>query len=96
MQSSKIKFCSLKVLITGDVTGVGFRYWALRRAQLLKLTGWVRNVSKGTVEVVAEGEKESLEEFVKRCHHGPDVAWVEKVEVKWADATGEFTGFEIR
>ncbi len=86
----------VNLLILGDVTGVGFRYWTLRRAQLLELTGWVRNVSKGKVEIVVEGEKESLEEFIKRCHHGPDVAWVEKVKVKWEDATEEFTGFEIR
>ena len=85
----------IHLLITGDVTGVGFRYFALRRAQLLKLTGWVRNVSKGTVEVVAEGEKDKLQELIKRCNHGPDVAWVEKVEVKWGEATGEFTGFRI-
>lgn len=86
----------IRLLISGDVTGVGFRYWTLKRAQLLKLTGWVRNISKGQVEVAAEGEKESLEEFIKRCHRGPDVANVEKVEVKWGEATGEFVGFRIR
>ncbi len=86
----------IHVLINGDVTGVGFRYWTLRRAQLLKLTGWVRNVFKGQVEIVAEGEKEQLDEFIKRCHHGPDVAMVEKVDVKWGEAKGEFAGFEIQ
>ena len=86
----------IHLLILGDVTGVGFRSWTLRQARGLGLTGWVKNVSKGVVEVLAEGEKESLEEFIKRCHHGPDVAWVEKVEVKWGEATGEFTGFGIR
>lgn len=86
----------IQLLITGDVTGVGFRYFALRRAQSMGLTGWVRNVFKGTVEALVEGEKDKLEEFIKRCHHGPDVAWVEKVEVKWGEATGEFIGFVIR
>lgn len=86
----------IRLLISGDVTGVGFRYWTLKRAQLLKLTGWVRNISKGTVEIVAEGEKDKLEEFIKRCHRGPDVANVEKVEVKWGEAAGEFVGFEMR
>lgn len=86
----------IHLLINGDVTGVGFRYWTLRRAQMLRLTGWIRNVSKGQVEIVAEGEKECLEELIKRCHHGPDVAMVEKVDVKWGEAKGEFAGFEIR
>lgn len=84
------------LLILGEVTGVGFRYFVLRRAQLLKLSGWVRNVSKGQVEAVAEGEKDKLEEFIKRCRHGPDVANVEKVEVKWTEATGAFRWFEIK
>lgn len=86
----------IHLLILGDVTGVGFRYFALRRAQSLGLNGWVRNVSKGQVEAVAEGEKDKLEEFIKRCNHGPDVAWVAQVDVKWGEATGEFTGFKIR
>lgn len=86
----------IHLLILGDVIGVGFRYFVLRRAQLLKLSGWVRNISKRQVEAVAEGEKENLEEFIKRCHHGPDVANVEKVEVRWEKATGAFTWFEIK
>lgn len=86
----------VNLLITGDVTGVGYRYWAVQQAKKLGLTGWVRNVSKGCVEIAAEGEKEKLEELMKLCHKGPEVAWVEKVEVKWGEATGEFEGFEIK
>ncbi len=86
----------INLFIIGDVTGVGFRSWTLWQAKKLGLTGWVRNVSKGVVEIVAEGEKQKLEELMKLCHQGPDVAWIEKVDVKWLEATGEFLGFEIK
>ena len=46
--------------------------------------------------MTAEGEKNKLDELIKRCRHGPDVSFVEKVEVKWGEATGEFVRFEIR
>lgn len=83
------------LVISGDVQGVGFRSWALRQAQGLRLVGWVKNRNDGGVEVVAEGEKNDLEELVKRCKQGPQVAWVAKAEVMWKEATGEFLGFEV-
>jgi len=82
--------------IHGDVTGVGFRSWTVGNAKELDLTGWVRNADKNTVEAVFEGPRDKLEEMIKLCQHGPEVAWVEKVDVKWEDPTGEFVGFEIR
>lgn len=83
------------LVISGDVQGVGFRSWALRFAQGTSLTGWVKNREDGAVEVVAEGVKKDLEELVKQCQHGPDVAWVERVDLTWEEALGEFVGFEV-
>ncbi len=87
------------MIISGDVQGVGFRAWALRYAQGKSLTGWVKNRRDGTVEMVAEGEREILEDLVKRAHQGPDVAWVESVDVAWEEAgageAGEFVSFEV-
>ena len=84
------------ILIHGDVTGVGFRAWTVRKAQDLGLTGWVRNLTDEIVELTAEGPKEKLEELIFLCRKGPEVSWVEKVEINWQNATGEFTDFTVR
>lgn len=83
------------VFIYGDVIGVGFRAWTARNAKELGLTGWVRNVSRETVEAVFEGPKEKVEEMVKRCHKGPEVAWAERVDCRYEEVKGEFMGFDI-
>lgn len=82
------------LFIYGDVIGVGFRVWVVRNARELGLTGWVRNTDDGLVEAVCEGDEEKVKEMIERCKKGPEVAWVEKVEVKWEETKGEFKGFE--
>lgn len=84
------------IFIHGDVIGVGFRAWILRQAQAKGLTGCVKNVDRNTVEAVFEGPEEKVKQMVAECHKGPEVAWVEKVEIKWEDTSGEFEGFEVR
>lgn len=85
----------VRLIISGDVVGVGFRSFVLRYAQDFRVTGFVRNRKDQTVEIVAEGKKETLEKFVKYCRRGPDVAWVEDVNVAWLSATGEFMDFSV-
>lgn len=86
----------VRLIITGDVQGVGFRAWVRRYARDTSLlTGWVKNRDDGTVEVLAEGGKKDLEEFIKQCEQGPEVAWVQGVEVTWEEATDELVGFEV-
>jgi len=76
---------------------VGFRDFVWRRARFLGLTGYVRNGDDGrTVEVVAEGERESLEQLLEYLREGPRLARVEDVEVHWGEASGRFTDFYIR
>lgn len=86
----------LHLLISGDVVGVSFRLSTIYIARELGLVGWVRNTENGGVEIVAEGPKEKLENLVKWAHKGPPIARVEKVEVEWQKATGEFTEFGIK
>ncbi len=83
------------ITISGDVQGVGFRAFVLRQAQDLRCVGWVKNRDDGAVESLAEGEREALEELMKACKRGPEVAWVKHVEVRWEKAMGEFVTFEI-
>ncbi len=85
------------VFITGDVIGVGFRAWVVSHAQKLGLFGWVRNVfePKQAVEAVFEGKKEDVEKMIELCKKGPEISWVENVEVTNELSTGEFDGFSI-
>jgi len=73
------------LVIQGRVQGVGFRYFTLRRAQALGLTGWVHNLANGDVEVEAEGEREQLEKLVELLRTGPSNARVEGVTQEWSE-----------
>uniref|UniRef100_A0A7C4TF05 Acylphosphatase n=1 Tax=candidate division WOR-3 bacterium TaxID=2052148 RepID=A0A7C4TF05_UNCW3 len=84
------------LLISGIVQGVFFRAHSRDIAQRLNLTGWVRNLPNGMVEIVAEGDITALKEFVEWCHIGPPGARVREVEIKWEEPTGEFRDFEIK
>lgn len=83
------------VYIYGDVVDVGFRAWIKRQAEALGLTGWVRNASGETVEVLFEGPKEKVEKMVELCRKGPEVSWVERIDVKKEKATNELMSFDI-
>lgn len=83
------------IIVLGKVQGVFFRVCAKRKAEELKLAGWVKNAPNGKVEIAAEGEEKNLKDLVKWCYTGPNGARVEKVAVKWEDYKGEFDGFKI-
>jgi acylphosphatase len=84
-----------RVLISGRVQGVSFRWYTQRTAQRLGLAGWVRNVWDGRVEALFEGPDQKVREAVTWCHHGDGMARVEDVEVTYEKASGEFEGFRI-
>jgi acylphosphatase len=86
----------LSARVIGRVQGVGFRWWARRRAEALGLTGWVMNADdERSVELVAEGEPERLDELERFLHIGPDGARVERVDIRREPASGEFDEFGI-
>jgi len=85
----------LHAVVHGDVQGVGFRYFVQRKAQQLGLQGWVRNNDNGTVEVVAEGSREQLEDLKRALQEGPRMARVDRVETRWSNATGGMRGFDL-
>ncbi|HEX7805666.1 MAG TPA: acylphosphatase [Cellulomonas sp.] len=70
-----------RVVVHGDVQGVGFRWSCAREAERLGVHGWVLNRSDGAVEIVAEGEPAAVEQLVTWAHHGPRHAVVSRVEV---------------
>ena len=84
-----------QIRIRGRVQGVYYRASMVQEAHKARLCGWVRNREDGSVEAVAEGTRAAIESLLAWCLQGPPGARVERVDVTWADATGEFSGFVI-
>ena len=96
MPDSKSLENRLHAWIGGQVQGVGFRMFVQERAVSLSIIGWVRNRWDGRVEVVAEGERNQLEQFLGKLRDGPRSAHVSELKFEWKNATGEFKNFGIR
>jgi acylphosphatase len=84
-----------RFLVTGRVTGVGFRYFTQDVARREGVTGIVRNLPDGRVEVIAEGETESLTRLEAALRRGPSHARVEHVEIDALPVAGHYLGFAI-
>lgn len=85
----------MRIFYSGNVQGVGFRYSVKSAASGYEVTGQVRNLPDGRVELVAEGLKEELEAFRQGIRDSGLDHFIRQEEVRWADAAGEFRGFEI-
>jgi acylphosphatase len=86
----------LKVVVYGRVQGVFFRDFTRNRARELGLTGYVRNLPLGQVEVLAEGERDKLDELMGYLYTGPPAAVVEKLKAYWSEYSGKYVSFEKR
>lgn len=82
------------LFVTGVVQGVGYRYFAMRKARMFGLKGFAKNLIDGRVELVAEGERGLMEEFIKELRRGPISAHVTDVRIEWGNPTYEFEGFQ--
>jgi acylphosphatase len=85
-----------RYVIAGRVQGVGFRWFMHDAAAREGVHGWVRNLADGSVEVVVEGDAESVDRVEAALRRGPAQARVEHVEVEEHAPGGRITGFEIR
>jgi acylphosphatase len=83
------------IFVSGRVQGVFFRDHTRTWAGSLGITGWVRNLPDGRVEVLAEGDKPSLDSLIDKLSEGPPFALVESVDVDWEEYRGEFPGFRV-
>lgn len=82
------------MIITGDVQGIGFRYFIKEKARMLEVNGWVRNLADGKVEGVFEGLEDKVKELIEWCKKGPFLAKVNHVKVEFRSYKGEFSGFD--
>jgi acylphosphatase len=86
----------LEASVRGRVQGVGYRYFVIREASRLGLTGWVSNEHDGSVRLVAEGDRGALDRLETALHDGPYGAIVEEVRGVRMPASGRFVGFTVR
>lgn len=86
----------LRAVVHGWVQGVGYRDFASRHAGRLRICGYVRNASDGSVEIEAEGRRDALEAFLSDLRRGPELAEVRKVDAVWDAFQGEFARWELR
>lgn len=86
----------IEIHVFGAVQGIFFRSDTEKLARALGLTGWVRNEKDGSVTIVAEGDEEQLKELAGWCQKGNARSRVERADIDFKSAGGEFTGFEIR
>ena len=84
------------LLIGGRVQGVCYRVAAREEACKRGLTGWVKNLRDGNVEIAAEGLEEQLADFAEWCRSGPPLAKVADVKAQYSEASGEWTTFDVR
>ncbi|MGH7770310.1 MAG: acylphosphatase [Candidatus Binatia bacterium] len=84
-----------RIRVEGRVQGVFFRASAQAEAHRLGVKGWVRNSPDGSVELLAEGQRKTIDDLIAWCRHGPRGAEVANVQVEWQEFTGAFSTFRI-
>ena len=85
----------IHVYFTGHVQGIGFRYSVKQLTLEFEVTGWVKNLPDGRVEMLAEGEHSELEAFQAAIPDAGLRRFIHKTDSDWSQGTGEFKGFEI-
>ena len=85
----------MQVVFSGRVQGVGFPYTVLHASESFELTGFVRNLMDGNVEVVAEGFEQELSDFLINIRSSHVGRYVSQEQVRWFPATAEFDSFRI-
>lgn len=85
-----------RIIVSGLVQGVNFRYFTLKQAQKIGIKGYVRNLPDGSVEAIALGEKWMIDEFTKQLKIGPASSRVTGIDIQPVEADEQFDNFEIR
>ena len=86
---------NLHAFFSGSVQGVGFRYTTERIARHFEVTGYVRNLPDGRVEVFAEGGEQTLKDFLAALREGPMKENIRDLDVEWGEAKGKYKSFGI-
>ncbi len=90
-----IQNSGIKIIVSGRVQGVGFRYFIARFASSLGLTGYAKNMFSGDVEILAFGRKEYLDALADKAAEGPRGSGVKSCKTEWLDFNKKYDKFEI-
>jgi acylphosphatase len=85
----------IHVIYSGRVQGIGFRFTAERIALSLGITGWVKNLFNGKVEIVAEADEKKIDKFLEEINSNFS-NYIQNQDLDWQEATGEFKNFGIK
>ena len=83
------------VFYGGRVQGVGFRYTAENIAHRLGLTGWVKNLVDGRVELVCEGPKNKIETLLSELQEGSLGRYIKQADCVWEEPTRDYEDFRV-
>ena len=86
---------SFHAYVHGRVQGVFFRSYLAKNARELGLVGFVRNLSNGSVEVLAEGDKQQLKKLIEFMKQGPSAAHVDEYKINWSRPSGDYLQFYV-
>jgi len=86
----------LQIVVSGKVQGVGYRYFAQMKAVQFGITGWAKNRSDGTVEMVITGTKENLDLFIEEIRRGNPFSTVDQIEIHEVQRTEKYSSFTIK
>lgn len=86
---------SAKITVEGRVQGVGYRWFAKEVADKLKLNGTVENLDNGKVYIYAEGDRDTIHEFIAQLKKGPSLSRVTDIQTQWGEYSGQYSDFRI-
>ena len=84
-----------RIVISGNVQGVGFRYWMKNLAINNNINGWVKNKLSGDVEALIIGQEKEIQKLIKQCKTGPSLASIENIQINDYDQVYSNKGFDI-
>ncbi|NOS85706.1 MAG: acylphosphatase [Ignavibacteria bacterium] len=90
-----IQYSAVKIIVSGRVQGVGYRYFIARFAEEFGICGFAKNLFTGDVEITAEGRREFLDALIVKAARGPGGARVNTCKVEWLDFKKKYDKFEI-
>jgi len=87
---------AVRLIVSGRVQGVGFRYYVYRLMEKYPLYGYVRNLPTGQVEVILEGDAGIIEAVIPAIKQGPSFSCVTGIDIERMNYTGTFYNFDVR
>ena len=96
MQTNPNENIRVHIWVKGRVQAVGFRAHVEFHSLQIGVFGWVRNIGRDTVEAVAEGTREQIEQFIEMVKTGPPASRVEEAQVEYEPVTGRLDGFYVK